>query len=168
MNFWDWFGESSHRSVYAFFWRAFDYKHPPFGQFARSECRSWRGTLPGTVLLECLVSNIFIIAIIERLKEEKKLKELMKAVRKLVFVEKDDIVLQSQDVEDCVDKMRIFVDKCVEEFVEGDDFFNEIPHRASDKIKSELEPIFRTSFENMKVMTSFLFVYFLGKEIFVV
>ena len=84
----------------------------------------------------------------------------MKAVRKTALVEKDDIVLQSQDVEDCVDKMRTFVDECVEEFVEGDDFFKEIPHRASDKIKSELEPIFRTAFENMKVISSFLFVYF--------
>ena len=106
------------------------------------------------------------MCVIERLKEEKKLQQLMKAVRKMALAEQDIIVLQSEDVENCVDKMRTFVDECVEEFVEADDFFKEIPHRASDKIKSELEPIFRSAFENMKVITSFLFVVVLEDEFF--
>ena len=72
----------------------------------------------------------------------------------------DQIILDSDDVEDCVTQMNDAVDDFVKDFTETDDFFKEPPLDALEDLKTlELEPIFREDYV-YKIFKTFLFVIF--------
>ena len=85
----------------------------------------------------------------------KKIKELFDTVKSAVMDEKDGVVLESQDPEDCIDRMGNKVDEFVKEFVDDDSFFKNIPEETPDLIKQALSAVF----ENAYVSSSF-FLFF--------
>ena len=81
-----------------------------------------------------------------------KITELIKADRIETLANKDEIILESLDEEDCIERMNNFVDDFAYDFVNNDEFFKEVPQEEVDELKDELEPIFRREFKEAMVI----------------
>merc|ERR1740124_2183895 len=71
----------------------------------------------------------------------------LEAVKDGVLANKDPILDDAVDEEDCVGKMNRVADEYGDEFVLNDDFLREIPEPELSRIKRRLEPLFRDVFE---------------------
>ena len=74
------------------------------------------------------------------------MKELFDTVKSAVMDERDGVVLESQDPEDCINRMGNKVDEFVKEFVDDDSFFKNIPEETSDLIKQALSSVFEKAY----------------------
>eukprot|EP00494_Astrolonche_serrata_P031099 UN31368 len=61
--------------------------------------------------------------------------------------QKDDIILESKDLDTCVDRINECIDNTAKEFVEKDEFLKEVPQKDVDTLKNELTPIFQKEHE---------------------
>merc|ERR1740124_2030051 len=76
----------------------------------------------------------------------------LEAVKDGVLANKDPILDDAVDEEDCVGKMNRVADEYGDEFVLNDDFLREIPEPEHSRIKRRLEPLFRDAFNKKKKM----------------
>ena len=83
---------------------------------------------------------------VEAKKENQKIQELVAAAKRHAMTNKDDIVLESWDPEDCVGRMVDSVDSFAADFILKDDFFKEVPEDAIQKLEQQLEPIFKDAY----------------------
>ena len=85
---------------------------------------------------------------IEKDKQTAKTAELIDSARGNVEEKKPQIVLQSQDEQDCVDRMTLAVNNFTRDFVEADEFFKSVPTETVQKLREELDPVFRSAYVN--------------------
>ena len=85
---------------------------------------------------------------IEKDKQTAKTEELIDSARGNVEEKKPQIVLQSQDEQDCFDRMVLAVNNFTDEFVETDEFFKSVPTEAVQKLQEQLDPVFRNAYVN--------------------
>jgi len=79
-----------------------------------------------------------------------KLQALVDATKEACLLEKDDIILRAKDASDCVKRMEEAIDQHAKDFVARDEFFRNVPQDHVDKVKIDLEPMFRKNFEDVK------------------
>ena len=78
--------------------------------------------------------------------EGDKLQALVDATKEACLLEKDDIILRAKDAGDCVKRMEEAIDQHAKDFVARDEFFRNVPQDHVDKVKIDLEPMFRKNF----------------------
>ena len=70
--------------------------------------------------------------------------------------QKQMIVLQSHDEQDCIDRMIIILNKYIDDFVEVDDFFQSVPTNAVHLLRKELETKLRKDYVKYSAIPSFI------------
>jgi len=84
-----------------------------------------------------------------------KVEELITSARRHLEESKQQIFLQSQDEQDCINRMVLDVNKSADDFVEADEFFKSVPTEAVQKLLEELDPVLRNEYVNQ----SFIFIF---------
>ena len=84
--------------------------------------------------------------------EKEKLKALLDAAKHDALAKEGQIILDANDVEDCITRMNLAVDDFVKDFVDMDDFFKSVPESEVEDLKTDvLEPIFRDDYVTIYV-----------------
>ena len=80
-----------------------------------------------------------------------KLNEIYEDVKEATLDDQADIVENSTSDADCIATMHATVDEHAVEFVKIDEFLKEVPVETMDKLKSDLEPLFKKAYNQRKV-----------------